>query len=231
MTKELIEIIRQSLIPFVKKELLDINYEGLGKSDAEEFEKDLNEVLDMAIKVLEQQSSDCVSRTDLYKILKLFGGQPLENDITTDLIYLVKDSDIVKLPPVTPKLSTSDDCVSRQAVLDMAITIQTDDYSGNKILDVVEVEDIKDIRALPTVTPTQRWIPVSERLPEPNRLVVCYITTGTTETYFLALWNDIQKAWEEGIGGYRLLERDLGYEVLAWQPLPKPYEEKRGSEK
>lgn len=39
MTKENIEIIRQSVIPFVKKELLDINYEGLGESDAEEFEK------------------------------------------------------------------------------------------------------------------------------------------------------------------------------------------------
>ena len=37
----------------------------------------------------------------------------------------------------------SDDCVSRQAVLDMATTIQTDDYSGNEILDVVEVDDIK----------------------------------------------------------------------------------------
>lgn len=53
MTKERIEIIRQSLIPFVKKELLEINYEGLGNSDAKEFEKDLNEVLDLAIKALE----------------------------------------------------------------------------------------------------------------------------------------------------------------------------------
>ena len=39
----------------LKKELLDINYEDLGKSDAKEFEKDLNEVLDLAIKALEQQ--------------------------------------------------------------------------------------------------------------------------------------------------------------------------------
>ena len=56
MTKERIEIIRQTLIPFVKKELLEINYEDLGKSDAKEFEKDLNEVLDLAIKALEQPS-------------------------------------------------------------------------------------------------------------------------------------------------------------------------------
>ena len=49
------------------------------------------------------------------------------------------------------KIRTSDDCVSRQAVLDMATTIQTDDYSGNEIIDVVEVDDIK---SLPPVTPT-----------------------------------------------------------------------------
>ena len=56
MTKERIEIIRQTLIPFVKKELLKNNYEGLGKSDAKEFEKDLNEILDLAIKALDQPS-------------------------------------------------------------------------------------------------------------------------------------------------------------------------------
>ena len=55
MTKERIEMVKQALIPFVKKKLLEINYEGLGKSDAEEFEKDLNEILDLSIKALEQQ--------------------------------------------------------------------------------------------------------------------------------------------------------------------------------
>lgn len=77
---------------------------------------------------------------------------------------------------------------------------------------------------------TQKWIPCSERLPEPNRIVICYISTGATETYFLALWNDVQKAWEEGIGGCRLLERDLGYKVIAWMPLPDPYKAEMGSE-
>ena len=70
-----------------------------------------------------------------------------------------------------------------------------------------------------------KWVSASEELPEPNTLVLCYITTGTTETYFLALWNDVQEAWEEGIGGYRLLERDLGYKVIAWRSLPEPYGE------
>lgn len=67
-----------------------------------------------------------------------------------------------------------------------------------------------------------KWIPVSERLPEPNRLVLCYITTGATKTYFLAFWNDIQNDWEEGMGGCRLLRNDLEYEVIAWMPI-MPY--------
>lgn len=72
---------------------------------------------------------------------------------------------------------------------------------------------LEKIRKLSSVTPQ-----------EPNTWSLDdAIATGTTETYFLALWNDIQNAWEEGIGGYRLLENDLGYEVIAWMPLPQPY--------
>ena len=51
-----------------------------------------------------------------------------------------------------------EDCVSRQAVLDMASVIETDDYSGNENLEVVDVDDIK---ALPSVTPAPKkgkWI-------------------------------------------------------------------------
>ena len=45
-----------------------------------------------------------------------------------------------------------EDCVSRQAVLDMTTVIETDDYSGNEIMEVVDTDDIK---ALPSVTPTK----------------------------------------------------------------------------
>lgn len=55
MTRERIEEFRKVLLPFVKKWLLRINYENRGKSDAEEFEKDFNEILDLAIKALEQE--------------------------------------------------------------------------------------------------------------------------------------------------------------------------------
>jgi len=41
------------------------------------------------------------------------------------------------------------DTISRQAAIEMATTIKTDDFSGNEILEVVDVDDIK---ALPPVT-------------------------------------------------------------------------------
>ena len=53
MTRERIEDMREVVLPFVKKRLLETNYEGLGESDAEMFAKDFNEILDMAIKALE----------------------------------------------------------------------------------------------------------------------------------------------------------------------------------
>ena len=114
----------------------------------------------------------------------------------------------------------SDDCVSRQAVLDCLTA------TGLKKFDFI-LDAREKVNNLPPVTPIQRWIPVSERLPKPNTAVLTYISTGPSETFCLAYWNDIQNYWEDWIG-YKSIEKDRGYKVLAWQPLPKPYEEKRG---
>ena len=56
MTKERIEDFREVVLPFVRKRLLETNYEGLGESDAEEFAKDFDEILDMAKSALENAS-------------------------------------------------------------------------------------------------------------------------------------------------------------------------------
>lgn len=55
MTIERIEDFREIILPFVKKRLLEINYENLGESDAEEFAKDFDEILNLAIEALEQE--------------------------------------------------------------------------------------------------------------------------------------------------------------------------------
>ena len=103
---------------------------------------------------------------------------------------------------------TSDDCVSRQAVLDKAWDVL---YEG----EYIQVVDVGDIQELPSVTPTQRWIPVSERLPkEGQRVFVTQIVDERTIVYCTRF--PFEKTKEKYI--------------TAWMPLPKPYEEKRGSE-
>lgn len=54
----------------------------------------------------------------------------------------------------------SDDCVSRQAVLDTKVLIELPDGQSFYCISPEDVEE------LPPVTPTQRWIPVSERPPK-----------------------------------------------------------------
>ena len=56
MTRERIDDMREVVLPFVKKRLLETNYEGLGEADAKEFEREFNEILNLAIKALEQDS-------------------------------------------------------------------------------------------------------------------------------------------------------------------------------
>ena len=134
----------------------------------------------------------------------------------------------------------SEDCVSRaeerKIAKEMYLEVSNMDLDIHTISDCISYTSSKcrqvledKLQALPPVTPTQRWIPVSERLPKPNTAVLTYISTGPSETFCLAYWNDIQNYWEDWIG-YKSIEKDRGYKVLAWQPLPKPYEEKRGNE-
>lgn len=71
MTKERINDFKKIVLPSISKFLFDVNYEGQGKCDAEEFAKDFNEILDLATKALEQEpktghwiiEGDCEGKT------------------------------------------------------------------------------------------------------------------------------------------------------------------------
>lgn len=84
---------------------------------------------------------------------------------------------------------------------------------------IVETMEEFDMPNDMKIYPYNEWVSVKDRLPNPNRLVLCYIMTDATKTYFLAFWNDFQNDWEEGVGGVRLLKKDLGYDVIAWTPI------------
>lgn len=64
--------------------------------------------------------------------------------------------------------------------------------------------------------PTQSWIPVSERLPENEGLYLVSVENDHLRHYSKTAWFTIHKNW---------FSRQ---DVIAWQPLPQPYEEKRG---
>jgi DNA-directed RNA polymerase subunit RPC12/RpoP len=108
MTKELIENIRAIIVPYMAHDLRRINYEKMGEIDAEQFSEDMNEILDLAAKTLEQQPcEDAISRQAAIDALdERFDEIPMEQ--TTEILLLRKD--LRTLPPVQPKYNTSEWC-------------------------------------------------------------------------------------------------------------------------
>lgn len=75
-----------------------------------------------------------------------------------------------------------------------------------------------EIEAMPAITPTPQWIPVTERLPKIYRdkyeeLIPFLVCVKGTDYPFRAVFDG--KNW--GDGWYRIDD------VIAWMPLPEPY--------
>lgn len=89
MTRERIEDMREIVLPFVKKRLLETNYENLGESDAEEFAREFNEILDLAIKALEQEPIfDKIQKmkSEISDSLEFWDYSPNNNPLATDIL-------------------------------------------------------------------------------------------------------------------------------------------------
>lgn len=69
---------------------------------------------------------------------------------------------------------------------------------------------------IPTVDTEPQWIPTSERLPEVRQWVLCQCRAGMMDI----LRRTIDGGWEQP---YPKVTYMRGF-VLAWMPLPKPYE-------
>lgn len=96
MTREIIEDYRKIILPFVKKRLLEINYENLGESDSDEFEKDFNEILDLAAKALEQEPCENA-------ISRLIVQEEISKSIALKENSHQMYKRIQAIPPVTPQ--------------------------------------------------------------------------------------------------------------------------------
>lgn len=113
----------------------------------------------------------------------------------------------------------SDDCVSRQAMIDSIDSIR--EHHGG-MLDVRLVAT-----QMPPVTPTQRWIPVSERLPEDRNIVL--VTAYWHENYQVMMASYFGEGLWWCVPFNNCGDHMQKLNPKAWKPLPKPYEEKRGN--
>lgn len=69
-----------------------------------------------------------------------------------------------------------------------------------------------------------RWIPVSERLPERDVDVLTYHRNESYDYQYVSWIDDYSGEWAGFIGS-------LSDEVLAWMPLPQPYKANKEREK
>ena len=118
---------------------------------------------------------------------------------------------------------TSGDCISRQAAIDEIhedaewLASQGSDWQVERM-----ERDKSILMSLPSVQPEQRWIPVTERLPEIDKEVL--VTDGEL-CWVCSLFEspDIEDGlyqWEDNYGHWYEFET-----WVAWMPLPEPYQE------
>jgi hypothetical protein len=114
-----------------------------------------------------------------------------------------------------------DDAISRKA----AVVQLHHNKTGDDDVDVIIERDIATIHKLPPVTPKQKWIPVSERLPEKS--MRCLVTVGRFNFTEIATYSDLMgiinhKIFYQGEVGHDSFV-DITQYVKAWMPLPEPY--------
>lgn len=121
-----------------------------------------------------------------------------------------------------------EDCISRQAVLD--ITWEEPSYTDAMNV-LTEVRD--KVKELPSFNPKQKWIPVSKRLPGDGKYLV---TRGDVigrpmigMRYFskdLSKVDEYEFESKKGVSGWCEYDSEYGWyiddKVTAWMPLPEP---------
>ena len=123
-------------------------------------------------------------------------------------------------------LSAGDTISRRQAIDALGGNEPVGDPSKMDDDDVVKMWEririINIINKLPSVQPEQRWIPVTESLPEDGQLVIFSTKTGRVHQgkYY---GDDSVNQWYSAFDKMRAWNNV----VNAWMPLPEPYAERR----
>ena len=113
-----------------------------------------------------------------------------------------------------------DDTVYRQAAIEAINShfgFNVEEEYGSAVQEV--------INGLPPAQPEPRWIPVTERLPEVDVRVLICNDAGRYMVGFIKpwIWGN-EWSYQSDMYNYDAYdEREQG-ELVAWMPLPKPYE-------
>lgn len=114
----------------------------------------------------------------------------------------------------------SEDCISRQNTLDALYDKGSSMTAWGEVLAMKWSDIQKCIEQLPSAEQKHgKWIPVTESLPEEGLTVLIFTEVGDIE-----LGQRLDNKWEwlaESISDYWTVSE----RVIAWQPLPEPYEE------
>jgi len=110
-----------------------------------------------------------------------------------------------------------DDLISRQSVIEL-LNKWSDGYG---YIEIPTKNAFEAFMRLPSAQPEQRWIPVTEPPKKPDNYPKCEIR----KTYYLV---SLESGCVESLG-YDF-DRDewmiTGSPVVAWMPLPEPYQER-----
>ena len=212
--------------------------------DREEVRMEIGKLLAELRQALEQQHNDDVMAIHTQGLAEGIRCSMCTNTMKSDRGCdggCVVDEDMYKkvMETINNQMfsqPTSGDCVSRQAVIEYI------EACGAELGHDLENESVReDILNMPPVTPTQKWIHVSEGLPEEHEWIgtkrfkttisdSVYVTfeapDGTRFTDYIRLQNgkpSLSKQCE-----LDAISKDI--KLIAWMPSPKPYEKKRGSE-
>ena len=135
-----------------------------------------------------------------------------------DTTYPKEDIEAFELAIKLLDQEPCEDVVSRQEVLN-TLDKRFDSIPVGQTTEILLLR--KDLRELPPVTPTG-WITVIERMPKPNEtehmIAKYYLVQNEYGDMMVARWDG--KGWKQMYQPNSYLEDD----VIAWMPLPSPYE-------
>lgn len=106
-----------------------------------------------------------------------------------------------------------------------AESIIVDDDAGNRAVEIIE--QAAEEFAHDTNVRSNGWIPCSERLPERNKAVLIYMKSTTISGTELIMVGSCDNGFWFVQDGVDVLGFPCNqYKVIAWQPLPGPYQPK-----